>query len=83
MPDTLLNSSLPKGLQLDDVQLILRMARNRSLKTRELDQRLRKGWADLGIPEARNLITPPVKPLLIQLGIDPHKLGASRGDGAR
>ncbi len=80
---TLLNSSLPKRLQLDDVQLIMRMDRARTLKKRELEQRLRKDWADLGISEARNLITPPVNSLLIELGIDPHKLSASRGGGAR
>lgn len=65
----LLNSSLPRRLQLDDLQLILRMDRTRTLKKRELEQRLRKDWADLGISEARNLITPPVNSLLIELGM--------------
>lgn len=74
---TLLTSSLPKRLQLDDLQLIRRMKRTRTLKKRELEQRLRKDWADLGISEARNLITPPVNSLLIELGIDPPKLRAS------
>ena len=71
---TLLNSSSPKRLQLDDVQLIMRMNRARTLKKRDLEQRLRKDWADLGISEARNLITPPVNSLLIELGFDAHKL---------
>lgn len=78
-----LNSSLPKRLQLDDVRLIMRMNKARTLRKRELEQRLRKHWADLGIPQARNLITPPVNPLLIELEIDPDKLSASRGGGAR
>lgn len=78
-----LNSSLPKRLQLDDFQLVLRMDRARSLKKRDLEQRLRRVWADLGFPNARNFVTPPVNSLLVTLGIDAHKLRASRDGRAR
>lgn len=63
----LFNSSLPKRLQLDDPQLILRLDGARTLKKRELEQQLRKDWADLGISEAQNLIMPPIDSLLVAL----------------
>jgi hypothetical protein len=52
-----LNSSLRKTLQMDDLQIIMTMDLNRKLKGRTLKQRLRGARTDLGFPEAQNLIT--------------------------
>lgn len=48
------NSYLPKRMQLTDAELLFRAM---------------KGWKEFGTPSAKNRITPPIKPLLAQLGI--------------
>lgn len=65
-----LNSSLPPRMQLNHTQLLMRIHGATRLRKRDLIQQLRKGWADLDIPAARHLITPPIAPLVVKLGID-------------
>lgn len=73
-----LNDSLPKRLRLDDIQLFMRMMLIHSMKTRDLAKQLRKGWAELGIPEAKDLITAPIEPLLEKLRIEYRKQSGNR-----
>ena len=80
---TLINSCLPMRMQLSETQLQFQMWTISCLRKHKLEERLRMQWAEVGIPEARNLITPPIKPLLAQLGIDLFKLLGSRDDQTR
>jgi hypothetical protein len=71
------NSRLPKRMQLGEDQIHFRMCSISCLRKRTLEERLRAGWADLGVPYAPNQITPPLKPLLAQFGIDVSKAQSS------
>jgi hypothetical protein len=68
------NDCLPKRMQLSDDQIQFRMYDISCLRKRTLEERLRAGWADLGVPYAPNQITPPLKPLLAHFGIDVSKV---------
>jgi Family of unknown function (DUF5681) len=57
----MLNSALPKRLQLDDGQYSWQWFKNSRLKTRDLAARLRKEWTELGHPEWGNILTPALK----------------------
>jgi len=56
------NALLPKRLQLDDTQYLLKHMRNSALRTSELKRRLRDAWNALGHPEWADIVTPPLKP---------------------
>jgi hypothetical protein len=55
------NTSLPKRLQLDDTQYLLRLMRNNALRTSELKRRLRESWTALGHPAWADIVLPPLR----------------------
>lgn len=57
----LMNSGLPKRLQLDEDQYLLRHMRNSELRTPELRRRLKEAWISLGHPEWVGITTPPLR----------------------
>lgn len=59
-----INASLPKRMQLDDTNLIARALRAQTFGKTELEKQLRIKWAELEIPEARSLITPPIRSII-------------------
>lgn len=58
----LLNTALPKRMQLDEDQYFLQHCKNCALKMRELKSRIRKEWIDLGHPEFADILTPALRP---------------------
>jgi len=54
----LMNSNLPKRLQLDDAQYFLRHMKNSGLRTPELRRRLKEAWISVGHPAWVNITTP-------------------------
>ena len=46
----LINAFLPKAVQLDQVQLMVRLGRQRILRKPELQMRLTTAWAEVGLP---------------------------------
>jgi hypothetical protein len=57
----MLNSALPRRLQLDDRQYSWQCFKNSKLKTRDLEVRVRREWTELGHPEWANILTPALK----------------------
>lgn len=55
-----INAILPTSAHLDDVRVIIELGRQRCLRKRELQLRLTEGWKNIGWPEGRNLVTPPI-----------------------
>ena len=58
----LMNTALPKRLQLDDTQYFFKHMKNSDLRTPELKRRLKEAWTSLGHPEWACINTPPLKP---------------------
>ena len=59
-----INALLPNSAQLDVVGLTVRLGQQHVLPKRELQQRLTAGWAEIGFPEGKTLITPPIDPAI-------------------
>jgi hypothetical protein len=75
---SMINSSLPVRMQLDDVRLILRIMRLRTLRKHELQQQLQRDWTGLGITVGKNVTTPSVEPLIAMRSIDVAKLATAK-----
>jgi hypothetical protein len=60
-PDYLMGSG---QMHLDDTNLLACVLRAQKLRKLELEKQLRVKWEELEIPEARALITPPIRSIL-------------------
>jgi hypothetical protein len=74
---TFINERLPARMRLNDVQILIRISRIQTLRKPELQKQLKSAWAGFGLTVAPNAATPPLIPLLAQLGIDVSQLGAA------
>jgi hypothetical protein len=74
---TFINDRLPARLRLNDVQILIRISRVQTLRKPELQNQLKSAWAEFGLTAAANAATPPLIPLLAQLGIDVSQFGAA------
>jgi Family of unknown function (DUF5681) len=74
---TFINERLPARMRLNDVQILIRISRIQTLRKPELQKQLKSAWAGFGLTVAPNAATPPLIPLLAQLGIDVSQLGTA------
>ena len=74
---TFINDRLPARMRLNDVQILIRISRIQTLRKPELQKQLKSAWAEFGLTVVPNAATPPLIPLLAQLGIDVSQLGAA------
>lgn len=55
------NSCLPKRMQLSESQIVFRLFKHEALPKRILEQHLKRGWVDLGIPHQLVKVTPRIE----------------------
>jgi hypothetical protein len=72
-----INERLPLRMQLDDTRILIRTLRIQTLRKPDLQKQLNCAWAEFGLTVRPNAATPPLFPLLAQLGIDVSQFGAA------
>jgi hypothetical protein len=78
-----INERLPLRMQLDDSRLIIRTLRIQTLRKPDLQKQLKSAWAEFGLTVPPNAATPPLIPLLANLGIDVSQFGGPKRPNKR
>jgi hypothetical protein len=64
------NTCLPERLQLNELEFLTQVNKARILRKAELAKRVKEGWKKCGLTNVKGRTSPPLKPLLTQLGIN-------------